>query len=413
MMSMRPSQYSLAALVLLLVAACNENREIKVYRVVNSPGQSSGPAADPHAGIPGMSSAATAAGSTADPHAGIPGMSNATTAAGSTADPHAGLSAEQMATFQSGASPQVTDSPPAGWKKQPATAMRQLSYLAENAEGAVADISLVILRGAAGGTLANVNRWRGQVGLQPVDEAGLKTSSQVVSTPAGEAIAVDLEGLAAGADPKKDGRMIGVIAPRGNDGWFFKMKGNSALVSAEKARFLSWVSTVQASAQQPPAASPASPAAAAQPIPAPPASPSGALTWDLPAGWVQAPPGSSMRYATFSITASDGAKGELSVTHFPGDVGGDLENVNRWRQQVSLAPVAAEGLPALITQVAAGPKTVKFIDVTGPQTRLAAGWTRHGSDTWFFKFTGPDALVSAEKANFTKFLASLRFQSPE
>jgi hypothetical protein len=44
---------------------------------------------------------------------------------------------------------------------------------------------------------------------------------------------------------------------------------------------------------------------------------------------------------------------------------------------------------------------------------LAAGWTRHGPDTWFFKFTGPDALIRAEKDKFTAFLASIRFNQPE
>jgi hypothetical protein len=120
-----------------------------------------------------------------------------------------------------------------------------------------------------------------------------------------------------------------------------------------------------------------------------------------------------MRYATFTVTGADGSKGEVAVTHFPGDVGGDLENVNRWRNQVALPPVDAAGLGKLVSKLAAGPKTFSFIDITGPQTRLAAGWTRHGPDTWFFKFTGPDALVAAEKAKFTAFLESIRFNKPE
>ena len=35
------------------------------------------------------------------------------------------------------------------------------------------------------------------------------------------------------------------------------------------------------------------------------------------------------------------------------------------------------------------------------------------AETWFFKFTGPDALVGAEKAKFTAFLESIRFNKPE
>jgi len=138
----------------------------------------------------------------------------------------------------------------------------------------------------------------------------------------------------------------------------------------------------------------------------------GSVTWQLPEGWA-AVNGSSARYATLAITGADGAKGELAVTHFPGDVGGDLANVNRWRTQIGLEPIDEAALATSVTQVAAGPKTMQVIDATGPQNRCAAGWVAHGGETWFFKFTGPDALVGAEKAKFTAFLESIRFTKPE
>jgi hypothetical protein len=123
--------------------------------------------------------------------------------------------------------------------------------------------------------------------------------------------------------------------------------------------------------------------------------------------------GSSARYATIAVSGADGSKGELAVTHFPGDVGGDLANVNRWRGQIGLAPIDEAALAPSMTQITAGPKTIKVIDATGPKNRCAAGWVLHGGETWFFKFTGPDALVGAEKAKFTAFLESIRFNKPE
>jgi len=116
-----------------------------------------------------------------------------------------------------------------------------------------------------------------------------------------------------------------------------------------------------------------------------------------------------MRYATFAVPGTDGAQAELAVSSFPGDVGGDLENVNRWRTQAGAAPVAAADLPALVQKVPAGDKEFSLIDVTGPTMRVVAAWVRHGADTWFFKLTGPAALLGAEKEKFTAFLASVRF----
>lgn len=382
-MPMKFSNLCLGLLV-LSAAACKQNREIKVYRV------------DKEA-PPALSQPAT----TADPHAGVPGMMpGGAMPSGSAGDPHAGLTAEQLAGGSPGGGPQITDSPPAHWEKMPATSMRQASYLVEGEGGAVSDISLVILRGVAGGTLDNVNRWRGQLAQPAIDEATLKQTSETVVTPVGEAVVVEIEGLAPGADAAKDGRMMGVIANKGADAWFYKMRGNSALTAAEKENFLKWVQSVK-------------PAAETAAAPAPAAPGDGSLGWQLPAGWRLVPGTSSMRYATFGITDAGGAKAEMAITHFPGDVGGDLENVNRWRQQVGLPAVDAAGLTALVSKLTAASKTLSLIDITGPQNRLVAGWTRHGSDTWFFKLTGPDALVGVEKAKFTAFLESVRFNKPE
>jgi hypothetical protein len=75
--------------------------------------------------------------------------------------------------------------------------------------------------------------------------------------------------------------------------------------------------------------------------------------------------------------------------------------------------VEQAGLAPLINQFKAGPKSLSVIDVTGTQVRLITGWTRHGTEAWFFKLTGPDALLGAEKAKFTAFLESVRFTKPE
>jgi hypothetical protein len=378
-------------LLVLSAAACKQDREIKVYRVAKetspAPAQSATPV-DPHAGVPGM-------------------MPGGVMPSGPAGDPHAGLTASQLAGTGSGGGPQVTDAPPAHWKKMPATSMRQASYLVEGEGGAVTDISLVVLRGAAGGTLDNVNRWRGQLAQPAIDEATLKQTSKTVVTPLGEAVVVEIQGLAPGADALKDGGMTGAVANRGADAWFYKMRGNSALTSAEKDNFIKWMQSVKPAAE-----TPAAPATAAVPAAAAPVG-DGSLSWQVPAGWALVPATSSMRYATFSVANADGAKAEMAVTHFPGDVGGDLENVNRWRQQVGLPPVDAAGLTAIVSKLTVGSKTISLIDITGPQNRLVAGWTRHGSDTWFFKLTGPDALVGVEKAKFTVFLESVRFNKPE
>ena len=61
---------------------------------------------------------------------------------------------------------------PPGWQEKPPTEIRLASFsIAEN--GKQADVSVVPLGGMGGGDLANVNRWRGQVGLQQITDEAL------------------------------------------------------------------------------------------------------------------------------------------------------------------------------------------------------------------------------------------------
>jgi hypothetical protein len=396
---MKPFPVLAAGLILLSSSACKQDKEIKVYRVAK---ETPAAAADPHAGMPGMM-----------PGGAMPGSADG-------ADPHAGLTAEQLAAAGTAMAPaqEFSDSPPAHWKKQPPSAMLLTKYQIQGDDGATVEVTFSTLRSAPGGLLANINRWRGQLGQEPyADDAALKSNTSTVPSGFGDAVLVEVEGILTDSDPKKDGRLIGAIAEKGASAWFFKLRGNAALATAERENFIKWIASVKPAASSEPSKVPMHGTAPGEGITPPkeaavaPAG-DGSVTWQLPDGWTPAN-GSSARYATISISGADGSKGELAVTHFPGDVGGDLANVNRWRAQIGLPPIDAASLATNVTQVTAGPKTIKVIDATGPKNRCAAGWTAHGGETWFFKFTGPDSLVAAEKAKFNAFLESIRFNKPE
>ncbi len=141
-----------------------------------------------------------------------------------------------------------------------------------------------------------------------------------------------------------------------------------------------------------------------------------ALAWDVPAGW-SAGPERPMRKATLLIPGEAGGAGaELSVTAFPGDVGGNLANVNRWRQQLSLAPIGEAELGAALQHLDVGALHVDLVELTGPSKppaapqRVLGAIVPYSGATWFFKFTGPDALVSRERETFLVFIRSLRPQ---
>ena len=138
------------------------------------------------------------------------------------------------------------------------------------------------------------------------------------------------------------------------------------------------------------------------------------LTWSAPAHWT-AKAASAMRKGSYAITADSGETADLSITAFPGDVGGDLANVNRWRGQIQLPPLAAAELSGATAHLDVNGLHLTTVDFTGGPTakpqRVIGAIIPVGNATWFFKLSGPAALVGREQAAFATFLQTIRASS--
>jgi len=133
------------------------------------------------------------------------------------------------------------------------------------------------------------------------------------------------------------------------------------------------------------------------------------IKWELPSGWGEGSP-STMRYASFAATEDNGEKVDISIVTFPGDGGSDLDNVNRWRQQIGLAAVDEGELSSIIAPFQGKQINFSTADVIGPYSRTLAAWVRREGRSWFFKLSGPKDAVEKEKPKFVKFLQSVRFE---
>lgn len=135
------------------------------------------------------------------------------------------------------------------------------------------------------------------------------------------------------------------------------------------------------------------------------------LGWTGPKHWQDKGAG-GMRKGTFAIAGDGGAAAELAITAFPGDVGGEAANVNRWRGQIQLAPVAPDEAVRSIERLEANGLKLGVVEMlgTGPggATRVLGAFVPYEGATWFFKLTGPDALVTKEKAAFLEFVKSIK-----
>lgn len=187
-------------------------------------------------------------------------------------------------------------------------------------------------------------------------------------------------------------------------------KVTSYRIPKEKDAQLPTASTTAPAAPNAPMA-PATPAEANATMAATPVATAAgnALVWTAPATW-KAKAGSAMRKGSYAV-GDAGAEADLSVTAFPGDVGGEVANVNRWRGQVSLPPLSDAEVAAGVTRLTANNLAITIVDFAGTGAnaqRVLGAIVPFGGATWFFKMIGPDAVVAQARADFLAFVKTVK-----
>jgi hypothetical protein len=135
------------------------------------------------------------------------------------------------------------------------------------------------------------------------------------------------------------------------------------------------------------------------------------LAWTAPAGWTAKAPG-SMRKGSYAVK-SEGTSGEadLSITAFPGDVGGELANLNRWRGQVDLPPITQAQFESSVQRMERNGLKITVVELVGSGAdakRILGAMVPYAGATWFFKLMGPDAVVAKQKTAFSAFVETIK-----
>ncbi len=303
--------------------------------------------------------------------------------------------------------PQLRWHVPKEWAEQPAGGMRLARFRAGPEQGPAADISVIPLPGLSGHDADVVNIYRDRLGLPPVDEAGLSSLATTTSigTLSGRLFDMTADAETTNGRPRL---VIAVLAHAGSS-WFFNLTGDAPVVESQKPVFLEFLKsiTIEAAPAPAPAQAHAAPATAAATVAAPAQRP----TWDVPAGWQEQPP-TSMVVSRFAAGTGED-RVEVTVSVFPGDVGGLPANINRWRGQIGLQALPDEETTKLATPLDVGGVQAMLVDMTGQRSgkplRLLGVSLPQGGQTWFFKLTGGEAAAARERAAFLQFVQSVRF----
>ncbi len=304
---------------------------------------------------------------------------------------------------------------PEGWTSLGPAGMRVGNFSIKGSAGGAAELAVIPLPGSGGGDLDLVNLWRGQLQLPPIPESELSAHTDE-TTLAGQPVKIfSIVGTNA-TDAAAGGNQILVVALR-REGftWFFKLSGDALTVDANRDGLKSFLGNVEFTAPEAP------PMMASAPASAPPAALSGggedstpAPAWGVPTDWrpAAAPP---MVHSKWDVPSAGTGSAEVTVSVFPGAVGGVAANLNRWRAQVGLSPAPESELNALADNldVLGGKATLADFAGTSPKTgqsvRMVAAIVQRGGQSWFYKLMGDPAAVEAQRSAFLKFVQTVQY----
>ena len=126
---------------------------------------------------------------------------------------------------------------PKEWKETPPGTLQIHRFVVGDPKDPV-EISI---SSAGGDLVANVNRWRAQVGLQPIGEgemASALSDTKVFDLKAGQIEII-------GPPGEKQQAIIGIIAPSGRTNWFIKLKGPVKPALEQKKNFEEFVKSLK------------------------------------------------------------------------------------------------------------------------------------------------------------------------
>ncbi len=261
---------------------------------------------------------------------------------------------------------------PEGWSQRPASGMRYATLEIDAEQPLEVSVTTLGREGDdADYLLANVNRWRGQMGLADFDANQLESETEQIAIEGGAATLVDLVGHMKPGGPM----MSGGAAPFASGGPR-SQSGPSPLDHDSKPR---------------------------------PSAPSGAqgLQYETPEGWNEEP-ASGFRLASFQVSAGE-QKAEISVVVAGGDL---LANVNRWRGQIGLKATTQDELDREAQQIDVGGRKGTYVELTGEKKTTLAVVVDAAGRTWFITLKGDNDLARREAGKFQNFVHSLNISEP-
>jgi hypothetical protein len=239
---------------------------------------------------------------------------------------------------------------PKDWAEEKGNANRESTIRLSGPEPKL-EISITRLQGDGGGMLANLNRWREQLGLEKVAEADLPSQAKKLDGAAIEVSVIDLSGPSRpGGGPRAMARPSETPEPS---------KGTPSI---EDVRAL--------------------------------------FSFERPPAWRENPQPATGRIFEFFV---DEGGGSAVVSFSAMQGGGDLaSNVNRWRGQTGLDPLPEAAIPKAAAPMSFVGQEAWLVEAIGKERGIVVVAVLNPEFAMFFKLDGSPAVVTSQKATFMR-----------
>jgi hypothetical protein len=132
---------------------------------------------------------------------------------------------------------------PDGWKEIPGGQFLVAKFAITSKGNSQAAVNVSMSAGDGGGLMANVNRWRQQLGLAEIGGGDLPKVVAEIAVQGGKATLVELDGIDARTGQKA--KLLGALVPQAGQTWFYKLMGDAKVVGGQKDAFTKFVQTVK------------------------------------------------------------------------------------------------------------------------------------------------------------------------
>jgi hypothetical protein len=310
--------------------------------------------------------------------------------------------------------PRVEYRLPEGWQEKGPEAISIASFLIRGQDGQTADVGIVPFPGLLGNDALALNIWRERVKLPPLSEDELGSQAETVPIGAETGRLFDMVSPEPLLEEKYRVRLLLALLNHDGTSWFFKMSGEDALVLAQRPVFLEFLKSISIQEAAPIATAGPPPRFSANEPQSPDASGANRRpSWQVPPEWKEEAP-TDMVLAKFLVPGQSGSKADVTVVVLPGESGGLVANVNRWRRQVGLAPIDQSECDKLVSSLDLPGGKAMLVDMTGKDAsgqpaRLIAVVVPRGEDTWFYKMLGDAQVAEQARPAFMRFVQSAQY----